>query len=62
MLTPRQNEKCYLAGVLDAATGALTWVDGERKNSLLFIAPRQRLLTVCSDASVRRGKRANSCS
>ena len=50
VLTPGQNEKCYLAGALNAATGELTWVDGERKNSLLFISLLQRLLTVYSDA------------
>lgn len=40
VLTPGQNEKRYLAGALDAVSGALTWVEGERKNSLLFILRR----------------------
>jgi transposase len=52
VLTPGQNEKRYLAGALDAVTGALTWVDGERKNSLLFIALLHRLLTVYPTAPV----------
>jgi transposase len=52
VLTPGQNEKRYLAGALDAKTGTLTWVDGERKNSLLFIALLQRLLRVYADAPV----------
>ncbi len=50
VLTPGQNEKRYLAGALDAVTGALIWVDGERKNSLLFITLLQRLLKVYPDA------------
>ena len=50
VLTPGQNEQRYLAGALNAVTGTLTWVDGERKNSLLCIALLQRLLTVYPDA------------
>jgi len=52
VLTPGQNEKCYLAGALDAVTGQLTWVDSEHKNSLLFITLLQRLLVVYPDAPV----------
>lgn len=52
VLTPGQNEKRYVAGAMDAKTGALTWGDGERKNSVLFIALRQRLLKVYADAPV----------
>lgn len=52
VLTPGQNEKHYLAGALNAVTAQLTWVDGERKNSLLFITLLQRLLTVYPDAPV----------
>jgi transposase len=37
VLTPGQNQKRYIAGALDARTGELTWVVGEKKNSLLFI-------------------------
>ncbi len=52
VLTPGQNEKRYLAGALDAVSGALAWVDGERKNSLQFIALLRRLLTVYPAAPV----------
>ncbi len=37
VVTPGQNAKRYLAGAQDARTGELIWVEGERKNSLLFI-------------------------
>lgn len=37
VVTPGQNEKRYLAGAQDAATGELIWVEGEKKDSLLFI-------------------------
>jgi len=52
VLTPGQNEKRYLAGALNAVTGELTWVDGERKHSLLFIALLQRLQVVYPEAPV----------
>lgn len=35
--TPGKNEKRYLAGALNARTGRLSWVEGERKTSDLFI-------------------------
>lgn len=35
--TPGQNQKRYLAGAQDAKTGELIWVEGDKKNSLLFI-------------------------
>jgi transposase len=38
VMTPGQNVKHYVAGALDARTGEITWVDGDRKNSLLVIA------------------------
>lgn len=38
VLTPGQNEKRYLAGALNARTGRLAWVEGERKTGALFIA------------------------
>lgn len=41
--TPGRNVKRYLCGALDARTGLLTWVRGERKNSLLFIAMLRKL-------------------
>lgn len=37
VLTPGKNQKRYLAGALDARTGELIWVEGESKNSLLFL-------------------------
>lgn len=37
VLTPGKNEKRYLAGAQNAQTGELLWVEGEKKNSLLFI-------------------------
>lgn len=44
VLTPGKNEKRYLAGALDARTGRLTWVEGERKTSDLFILLLWQLL------------------
>src|SRR5512135_1541929 len=44
-LTPGQNEKRYLAGASDARTGKLTWVEGPRKTSLLFLQLLYRLVT-----------------
>jgi len=35
--TPGKNRKRYLAGALHARTGRLTWVEADRKDSLLFI-------------------------
>ncbi len=35
--TPGKNEKRYLAGALDVRTGVLTWVEGARKTSYLFL-------------------------
>jgi hypothetical protein len=46
VLTPGQNQKRYLAGALNARTGKLTWVEGERKNSTLFLLLIHRLVTV----------------
>ena len=37
VLTPGQNEKRYVAGALNAATGRLSWVSGLRKTSALFV-------------------------
>ena len=41
--TPGNNVKRYLCGAMDAATGLLTWVRAERKNSLLVIAMLRKL-------------------
>lgn len=43
VLTPGQNQKRYLCGALDAASGQLTWVRSDKKNSLLFIALLRKL-------------------
>lgn len=37
VLTPGKNEKRYLAGAQDARTGEVIWVEGEKKNSFLFL-------------------------
>jgi transposase len=37
VMTPGQNEKCYLAGALNAHTGKLIWFGAASKNSSLFI-------------------------
>lgn len=37
VLTPGQNQKRYLAGAQDTRTGEIVWVEGEQKNSFLFI-------------------------
>ncbi len=42
--TPGKNEKRYLAGALDVRTGVLTWVEGTRKTSYLFLDLLDRLL------------------
>lgn len=43
VVTPGKNVKRYLAGALDVRSGLLTWVEGERKTSALFIALLGRL-------------------
>ena len=35
--TPGKNQKRYLAGALHSVTGQVIWVEGDRKNSFLFI-------------------------
>lgn len=42
--TPGKNEKRYLAGALDVRTGVVTWVEGVRKTSYLFLDLLDRLL------------------
>jgi len=37
VLTPGKNKKRYLAGALNPRTGKVTWVEADRKDSLLFI-------------------------
>lgn len=43
--TPGCNEKRYLAGALNPMTGKLTWVEGDQKNSLLFLELLHKLVT-----------------
>jgi transposase len=51
VLTPGKNQKRYLAGALNAKDGRLTWVEGERKTSDLFIAMLWQLLNDYPDAT-----------
>ena len=52
VVTPGQNVKRYMAGAMDAATGRLVWVEGERKTSALFIRLLQKLLECYGDNTV----------
>lgn len=52
VVTPGQNQKRYLAGALNARTGQLYWVEGDRKTSALFIALLQELLRVYAGETV----------
>ncbi|MEI8283136.1 MAG: IS630 family transposase [Armatimonadota bacterium] len=45
VLTPGCNQKQYLAGAWDPKTGRLTYVEGERKTSLLFLNLLYKLVT-----------------
>lgn len=44
VMTPGKNQKRYLAGALNAKSGQLCWVEGERKTSALFVQLLWRLL------------------
>jgi transposase len=50
--TPGQNEKRYLAGALDVRTGRLTWVEGAKKTSELFVALLAKLYHAYPKAKV----------
>jgi transposase len=52
VMTPGKNVKRYLAGALNVRTGLLLWVEGERKNSYLFIALLHELRQSCPNATV----------
>lgn len=52
VLTPGQNQKRYLAGAMDSRTRRLTWVEGERKNSGLFIDLLHALVAAYPKAKV----------
>ena len=43
VLTPGKNEKCYLAGALDVRTREVVWVEGDHKDSWLFVRLLGRL-------------------
>ena len=47
--TPGKNIKRYLAGAMNAITGRLIWVKGDRKNTDLFIALLKKLQKVHQD-------------
>jgi len=53
--TPGCNEKRYLAGAFNPKTGKLTWVEGDRKNSLLFLDLLFKLVT----KTYRRARRVH---
>src|SRR5579884_2008112 len=50
VVTPGQNEKRYLAGALDVRTGVVTWVEGRRKTSYLFLDLLDRLIAAYPEA------------
>jgi transposase len=50
--TPGRNEKRYLAGAQQVGTGELVWVEGEKKNSFLFICLLWALVERYPDAKV----------
>ena len=52
VVTPGQNVKRYIAGALDAVTGRLIWVAGDRKTSALFIQLLQKLSDYYGDQAV----------
>jgi len=45
VVTPGNNRKAYLAGTLDARDGTILWVGAEKKNSALFVAMLDRLVS-----------------
>lgn len=52
VMTPGRNEKRYLAGALDARTGAIHWVEADQKNSWLFMDLLKKLTIVYATARV----------
>lgn len=52
VLTPGKNEKRYLAGAQNVRNGELIWVEGDRKNSLLFVRLLWELVQRHPDAKV----------
>jgi transposase len=52
VVTPGQNVKRYLAGALNAESGRVLWVSGERKTSALFLDLLTQLLDAYPAAAV----------
>jgi transposase len=52
VMTPGKNQKRYLAGALEARTGRVIWVEGERKTSALFLDLLDKLLASYPQAKV----------
>ena len=52
VVTPGQNVKRYLCGALDARTGLITWMKGEKKNSVLFVSMLHKLMETYPAAKV----------
>ena len=46
VMTPGKNEKRYLAGAMDVHTGEIHWVEGEKKDSWLFLDMLHKLTLV----------------
>ena len=44
--TPGQNAKRYLCGALNARTGQVSWVNGDSKNSVLFVTMLHKLVEI----------------
>jgi transposase len=52
VMTPGQNEKRYLAGALDVATGEIHWVEAAKKDTWLFMDLLKKLTVVYAKARV----------
>jgi transposase len=52
VVTPGKNEKRYLAGALDVRTGAVHWVEGQKKDRWLFLNLLKKLTEVYAKAKV----------
>jgi transposase len=50
--TPGQNEKRYLAGAKDVRTGEIHWVEGDKKDSWLFLDMLHNLTVAYAQAQV----------
>jgi transposase len=50
--TPGQNQKRYLAGAMDVRTGEIHWVEGDKKDSWLFLDMLHKLTVVYAQAPV----------